>query len=98
MIYMTEFIENISNKTVRLSWTFPKLKELAIYMANILLIAGAVLISIAPKYASAPTVFVGFFVGHVCLTLHAIRTADRGLLCLSASMALLDFYAIGIRL
>ncbi|HEY8027476.1 MAG TPA: hypothetical protein VIF60_23250 [Burkholderiaceae bacterium] len=95
---MTEFIESISNKTVRFSWTLPKFKELAIYLANILLIAGAVLISIAPKYASTPAVFVGFFVGHVCLTLHANRTGDRGLRCLSASMALLDFYAIGIRL
>jgi len=75
-----------------------RLQELAIYAANILLIGGAVLISVLPDSASSPLIFGGFFVGHACLSLHSIRIQDRGLLFLNASMAMLDLYALGIRL
>lgn len=65
--------------------------------ANVLLIGGAVLISVLPASASSPLVFAGFLVGHVCLSLHAMRLRDRGLLVLNASMAMLDLYALAIR-
>lgn len=76
----------------------PDFKRLAIYVANTLLIGGAVLISILPGSASSPLIFGGFFIGHACLSLHSIRLRDRGLLFLNSIMAMLDIYAVGIRL
>ncbi len=71
---------------------------LVIWVANILLIGGATLISILPTTASSPTLFGGFLIGHVCLGLHSFRLGDRGLLFLNLAMAMLDLYAVGIRL
>lgn len=76
----------------------PGFRVLAIYVANILLIGGAVLISVLPGTASSPWVFGGLLVGHVCLSMHALRIRDRGLIFLNVAMALLDLYAVGIRL
>ena len=69
-----------------------------IYVANLLLIGGAVAISILPNSASSPLTFVGFLVGHVCLSMHAIRLHERGLLFLNAALGVLDFYAVILRL
>lgn len=71
---------------------------LAMWIANPLLIGGAVAISVLPSTASSPLLFGGFLIGHVCLVLHALRLRDRGLCVLNASMAMLDLYAFGIRL
>jgi hypothetical protein len=76
----------------------PNTPELAIYLANLLLIGGAVAISVLPSSASSPLTFGGFLIGHVCLSMHAIRLRDRGLLFLNAALAILDLYAAIIRL
>lgn len=69
----------------------------AIYVANLLLIGGAIAISVLPNSASSPLIFGGFLIGHVCLSLHAIRLRERGLLFLNAALATLDLYAVIIR-
>jgi hypothetical protein len=74
------------------------LAALAVWSANLLLIGGAVLISVAPATASQPVLFAGFLAGHVCMSLHSYRLRDTGLLTLNIAMALLDLYAVCIRL
>jgi len=76
----------------------PNIQQLAIYVANSLLIGGAVAISLVPNSASSPLAFGGFLIGHLCLIAHSIRLRDRGLFFLNAALALLDLYAIIIRL
>lgn len=70
---------------------------MAVYVANLLLIGGAIAISIMPSSASSPLIFGGFLLGHVCLSMHAVRSCERGLLFLNAALATLDFYAVIIR-
>lgn len=77
---------------------FANTPAFAIYVANLLLIGGAVAISVLPNSASSPLIFCGFLIGHVCLSLHAIRLQERGLLFLNAALAMLDLYAVIIRL
>lgn len=71
---------------------------MSIWVANILLVGGAVLISILPAFASSALIFAGFLVGHAFLSLHVFRVRERGLLAMNIAMAMLDLYAISIRL
>lgn len=70
----------------------------ALGMANVLLIGGAVAISVVPAAALAPPVFVWFLAGHLIWLAHAAARSDRGLAVLNAGLVLLDLYAIAIRL
>ncbi|MPS26394.1 MAG: hypothetical protein E2576_06915 [Alcaligenaceae bacterium] len=78
--------------------TFASTPQLAIYVANLLLIGGAIAISVQPESASSPLIFGGFLAGHICLGLYAILLRERGLLFLNAALAALDLYAVLIRL
>lgn len=78
--------------------TFASTPQLAIYVANLLLIGGAIAISVQPESASSPLIFGGFLAGHICLGLYAILLRERGLLFLNAALAALDLYAVVIRL
>jgi hypothetical protein len=77
---------------------FTNIPGFAICVANLLLIGGAVAISILPNSASSPLIFGGFLIGHLCIGTHAIRLRERGLLFLNAALATLDLYALIIRL
>lgn len=72
-------------------------KEL-IRFANTALIVGGVLVSASTRLSAMPEVFCLFLAGHLIWLFHAIRTHDRGLMALNIGMALLDLFAICIRI
>lgn len=69
-----------------------------VLIANVLIIVGGVAISVIPGVALTPWVFLMFLAGHAVWSVHALRSADKALLGLNAAMALLDVYAVFIRL
>lgn len=73
-------------------------KQLAAWIANVLLIGGVVLVSAHPFAATDAPVFFLFLAGHLCLTLHAVRSRDLPMFVLNSLLALLDLYAIAIRI
>lgn len=90
---MKEFNRVMTERDAR-----PARAVMLLWLANILLIGGAVMISVLPASASSPLIFAGFLLGHAVLVLHSLRLRDRGLLVLNAALGALDLYALVIRL
>ena len=68
------------------------------WLANVLLIGGAILVSVFPLTAVQAPVFAAFLVGHLCLCVHATCRRDLPLLVLNAFLSAIDAYAIAVRL
>ena len=68
------------------------------WLCNILLITGAVLISIHPYFAKIPHTFVMFALGHILYSIIYFRNKDKASFSLNMGLLALDIYAIVYRL
>ena len=67
------------------------------YLANFFIFAGAVSITVAPRWSQRPSLFFLFLIGHLLWLLVAILRPDGPLIWLNAFFVLVDVFAILIR-
>ena len=72
--------------------------EILTWLANMLLVASAIIVSLKPGAAVGPSVFLAYAFGHAFFAGRGWRLGDAGQFLSNAAFLLLDIYAIGIRL
>lgn len=79
---------------------FPQVNGMLLiaWSANVLLIVGAILVSVHQWIAAEASVFFLFLTGHLFMSAYAIRNRDKPTLVLNGFLSILDLYAIIVRL